>query len=242
MNLQEYIKKSFRTPNIGVLKGLGASDTLIEYLTTTPWNTNMRVVMGMLEDVDPEPTPEPSDTFDFNEIFDESTGTIDGTGISEITSSLPDKLLFNEEEYSRVNIHTEMVWLESYSEENNLWPGDDEDEDAYVARINTFFANREPALKDRYFADLRLYYLLYEIPYEGDWGGSLGDYFNPSTNPEKPAGFIDYISSNNSIISIDPTVQIVFYFDTVGTPSIALYDSTSSDYKIEGASSNPGVH
>ena len=36
-------------PNKQVLESLGASDELIEYLRTTPWNTNLNVLHGMCE-------------------------------------------------------------------------------------------------------------------------------------------------------------------------------------------------
>ena len=47
MNLLEYIRKSFRTPNVAVLKSLGANDKLIEYLKETPWNTNMNMISSI---------------------------------------------------------------------------------------------------------------------------------------------------------------------------------------------------
>ena len=48
MTLNEYIKQSYLRPNKAVLKSLGASDELIEYLLYTPWNTNMNVVAGLI--------------------------------------------------------------------------------------------------------------------------------------------------------------------------------------------------
>jgi len=48
MELLEYIKKNYKTPNVAVLRTLGASEELIEYLTNTPWNTNMKVIEGLI--------------------------------------------------------------------------------------------------------------------------------------------------------------------------------------------------
>lgn len=48
MELLEYIKKNYKTPNVAVLKTLGASEELIKYLTNTPWNTNMKIVEGLI--------------------------------------------------------------------------------------------------------------------------------------------------------------------------------------------------
>lgn len=49
MTLLEYIKKSFPNPNRAVLESLGASDELITYLETTPWNTNINVVASAFD-------------------------------------------------------------------------------------------------------------------------------------------------------------------------------------------------
>ncbi len=49
MTLLEYIKKSFPNPNRAVLGSLGASDELITYLETTPWNTNINVVASAFD-------------------------------------------------------------------------------------------------------------------------------------------------------------------------------------------------
>lgn len=48
MELLEYIKKNYKTPNVAVLRTLGASEELIEYLINTPWNTNMKIVESLI--------------------------------------------------------------------------------------------------------------------------------------------------------------------------------------------------
>ena len=50
MTLNEYIKQSYTRPNIQVLKSLGASDKLIQYLLKTPWNTNMAMIDSLASD------------------------------------------------------------------------------------------------------------------------------------------------------------------------------------------------
>lgn len=50
MELLDYIRKNYKTPNVAVLKTLGASEELIEYLINTPWNTNMKVVEGLINE------------------------------------------------------------------------------------------------------------------------------------------------------------------------------------------------
>lgn len=49
MELKEYIKQSYLRPNKQVLESLGASDELIEYLRTTPWNTNLNIIDSLSE-------------------------------------------------------------------------------------------------------------------------------------------------------------------------------------------------
>lgn len=48
MELLDYIRKNYKTPNIAVLKTLGATDELIKYLTNTPNNTNMKIVESLI--------------------------------------------------------------------------------------------------------------------------------------------------------------------------------------------------
>lgn len=50
MELKEYIKQSYLRPNKQVLKSLGASDELIDYLKFTPWNTNWNIIVANYED------------------------------------------------------------------------------------------------------------------------------------------------------------------------------------------------
>ena len=47
MSLQEYVEKNYRNPNKSILKTLGASETLIQYLFKTPHNTNPNVYLQM---------------------------------------------------------------------------------------------------------------------------------------------------------------------------------------------------
>ena len=47
MDLNEYIRQSYKRPNRKVLETLGASEDLIEYLMETPGNTNWNVLKGL---------------------------------------------------------------------------------------------------------------------------------------------------------------------------------------------------
>ena len=50
MELLEYIRKNYKTPNVAVLRTLGASEELIKYLINTPNNTNMKVVESFISE------------------------------------------------------------------------------------------------------------------------------------------------------------------------------------------------
>ncbi len=89
------------------------------------------------------------------------------------------------------NIHDEMLWYEAYNEENGLWQEQDEDSEAYTARIEQYFEDLNKQDKDKYDEDCQryntvaiIYNRLYEVPYEGDWGETMADFFNPPEGGE----------------------------------------------------------
>ena len=89
------------------------------------------------------------------------------------------------------DIHDEMIWYEAYNEENGLWQDDGEDEEAYNARVEQYFADMKETDEEKYDADCQRYYTvailynrLYEVAYIGDWGETMGDFFNPADGAE----------------------------------------------------------
>ena len=85
-----------------------------------------------------------------------------------------------------IDVNTEMLWYEEYCTENGVWPEDDESEEEFESRIASYFDDLEKNDKERYNAennrfnrDMILYNGLYEFEYEGEWGETLGDFFNP---------------------------------------------------------------
>ncbi len=82
-----------------------------------------------------------------------------------------------------------MLWFEQYNEKNGLWQNDGGEDDAYAARIDQYFAALKEADKtgadaeaeELKYANARiLYFNMYEVPYQGEWGETLGDFFNPA--------------------------------------------------------------
>ena len=93
------------------------------------------------------------------------------------------KVLMNEWD----NIHELMLWYEDYNESNGLWQKNGESDEKYDARTGKFFEELEKKDKERaeeergkYITASVLYYHLYEKEYAGEWGDTMGDFFNPA--------------------------------------------------------------
>lgn len=96
------------------------------------------------------------------------------------------------EDYSKiladawVDVRDDVVWYENYCDENGLWQEDDEDDEAYASKIEKFFNELQEEDESRYLKESEkfqnvdtYYYILPEIEYSGEWGGTLYDLFRP---------------------------------------------------------------
>ena len=86
-----------------------------------------------------------------------------------------------------IDVHELLLWYESYCDEHGLWQKDGESDDAFSKRLAKYFDDLKKNDEDAYNADASkftttatLYEGLYEIPYVGDWGETMGDLFNPA--------------------------------------------------------------
>ncbi len=79
------------------------------------------------------------------------------------------------------DIHEAMVWYETYNDEHDLWQRDDESDEAYQERYMQYFKglNEEDEGAEKYVYNGILYDGLYMSAYAGEWGATLGDFFNP---------------------------------------------------------------
>ena len=91
-------------------------------------------------------------------------------------------------------IHEKMIWYEEYNDKNDLWKKDGEKDDAYDSRVAEHFEKLDKSADGtihedhkKYMSALALYEGLYNISYEGEWGDTLGDFFNPAEG----AGYAD---------------------------------------------------
>ena len=92
------------------------------------------------------------------------------------------------------DIHELMTWYEAYCEENDLWQHDGESDGAYASRVKAYLDKEaeidEPDVKSDIakFSDVHVLYAnLYETPYAGDWGETMGDFFNPADGADYSA-------------------------------------------------------
>ena len=92
------------------------------------------------------------------------------------------------EDYSKIlasewiDVHEDILWYEDYCTENGLWQEDDEDDEAYAARVAKF-VEELPAESNGdavRFANVGAYYnRLFEVSYPGEWGDTLFEFFVP---------------------------------------------------------------
>lgn len=98
------------------------------------------------------------------------------------------------------SVNEKMLWYEDYNTEHGLWPQDGESEEAAAKRVKQYFDDLKKSDEETYNEEYNkyttctaLYLGLYEIPYEGEWGETMGDFFNP-------AGDADYLADTNSFL------------------------------------------
>ncbi len=79
------------------------------------------------------------------------------------------------------DIHEAMVWYETYNEDHGLWQTDEESDEEYYARVGEYLdgLSEDAELSEQFAECTLLYYGLYCVPYEGEWGRTLGDFFYP---------------------------------------------------------------
>jgi len=104
-----------------------------------------------------------------------------------------------------VDINEDMRWYEAYCTSNGLWAGDGESSEAYSARIKACFDALKKAdsaaydeAYDRFVSTQLLYTVLYTLSYEGEWGATLGDFFNPAGDQDygdDPDNFLPFAAA-----------------------------------------------
>ena len=97
-------------------------------------------------------------------------------------------------------VNEKMLWYEDYNADHGLWPKDGESEEAAAKRVRKYFDDLQKSDEETYNEEYNkyttcaaLYLGLYEIPYEGEWGETMGDFFNP-------AGDTGYLADTNSFL------------------------------------------
>ena len=85
-----------------------------------------------------------------------------------------------------IDVHENILWYETYCNENNLWPEENEADEAFTARLESFFDDLKENDENRFidesthFMRVASYYdKLFEVEYAGEWGETLYDFFCP---------------------------------------------------------------
>ena len=93
----------------------------------------------------------------------------------------------------RYDLQSDLLWYRTYLTAYQLEQGADETLEAYQARVSAYFDNLKETNIDRYLAECEHFYttmslheMLFSVPYEGDWGETLGDFFLPAEGAEDP--------------------------------------------------------
>ena len=122
----------------------------------------------------------------------------DSAAVQYLSEAFGDTAAILSEQWS--DVHEEMAWYEQYCDEHDLWPKDGEEEKDYLTRMDKYFADlseKDAAVSEEeqaHFMSARIFYNnLYEVPYAGDWGETMGDFFNP-------AGGEDYTGAEESFL------------------------------------------
>ena len=112
------------------------------------------------------------------------------------------------EDYSKIladewlGVHQDILWYEEYCEAHDLLQDDDdEDEDAYQARLDEYFQKLNEEDPDRYkeeqnrFSEVALYYYaLQDIDYSGEWGETLFEFYRPEDEDADYSEEYDYFA------------------------------------------------
>ena len=103
------------------------------------------------------------------------------------------------------SIHNDMLWYEEYCNAHSLWQKNGEADKTYQSRVKKYFDNLQKtdavAYEDEFttfYETSFLYTLLYNSEYAGDWGETLGDFFNPADDTkygEDPDNFLPFAAA-----------------------------------------------
>ncbi|MBE6817869.1 MAG: hypothetical protein E7517_01745 [Ruminococcaceae bacterium] len=98
-------------------------------------------------------------------------------------------------------VREDILWYEAYCDTHELWQEDDEEDDAYSKRVETYFGNLKEESDERYKQEADrfhnidcYYYAISNTNYSGEWGSTLYDFFNPEDGNADYSKKYDYFA------------------------------------------------
>ena len=111
------------------------------------------------------------------------------------------------EDYAKIlstnwaDVHNDILWYEQYCDEHDLWQGEDEEFEAYISRLDSYFNKSREAdpekSNDEYnrFIKVNTYYSnIAETSYSGEWGETLYELFRPEDETTDYSNKIEYFA------------------------------------------------
>ena len=107
-----------------------------------------------------------------------------------------------------IDVHEDILWYETYCAENALLPEDDEDDEAFSARLENYFNDLKENNEDRAreelnrFTRVASYYdKLWKVEYAGVWGENLYDFFLPEDETAYYGDKYEYFAPLAAVLS-----------------------------------------
>lgn len=108
----------------------------------------------------------------------------ESVAVQYLSQAFEDTAVLLAEQWTDIN--DGLKWFEAYNDEHGLWQKKGESDDAFSKRLAKYFEDLQKSDEDAYnevSAKYPSYAVLYdglpEVSYEGEWGGTLFDFFNP---------------------------------------------------------------
>ena len=132
-------------------------------------------------------------------------------------------------------VHNDILWYEQYCDDHDLWQGEDEADEAYSSRLDTYFNELKESDFEKYHGELTrftnvesYYYKIAETSYSGEWGETLYELFRPEDDATDYSQKIKYFAPIAAALSDGQRASLDFL-----SVSTLLKVAMSSDTALE---------